>query len=115
MARQVDGVMSGYDALAAPTSINTATPIDEEFRSRSMTSSGPGDLMGAVETVADCPPSPCPVGLTPMACPPEYSLCQEPTMKTCASPSPASSRPAPIGTPDIPGNRLNNAGPIADL
>ena len=48
MARQVDGVMSGYDALAAPTSMNTATPIDEEFRSRSMTSSGPGDLMGAV-------------------------------------------------------------------
>ncbi len=48
MARQVDEVMSGYDALAAPTSMNTATPIDEEFRSRSMTSSGPGDLMGAV-------------------------------------------------------------------
>ena len=48
MARQVDEVMSRYDALAAPTSMNTATPIDEEFRSRSMTSSGPGDLMGAV-------------------------------------------------------------------
>ena len=48
MARQVDQVMSRYDAFAAPTSMNTATPIDEEFRSRSMTSSGPGDLMGAV-------------------------------------------------------------------
>ena len=48
MARQVDEVMAGYDAIAAPTAMNTATPIDEEFRSRSMTSAGAGDLMGSV-------------------------------------------------------------------
>lgn len=48
IAREVDGVMAGYDALAAPTAMNTATPIDEEFRSRSMTSAGAGDLMGSI-------------------------------------------------------------------
>ena len=48
MAKQVDEVMAGYDAIAAPTSMNTATPIDEEFRSRSMTSAGAGDLMGSI-------------------------------------------------------------------
>ena len=48
MARQVDEVMSGYDAIAAPTAMNTATPIDEEFRSRAMTSAGAGDLMGSI-------------------------------------------------------------------
>ena len=48
MARQVDEVMAGYDAIAAPTAMNTATPIDEEFRSRSMTSAGAGDLMGSI-------------------------------------------------------------------
>ena len=45
IGRRIDAVMSGYDALAAPTSGSTATPIDEQFR-RSAT--GPGDLMGAV-------------------------------------------------------------------
>lgn len=48
MARQVDEAMAGYDAIAAPTAMNTATPIDEEFRSRSMTSAGAGDLMGSI-------------------------------------------------------------------
>ena len=48
MARQVDEVMAGYDAIAAPTAMNVATPIDEEFRSRSMTSAGAGDLMGSI-------------------------------------------------------------------
>ena len=48
MARQVDPVMARYDALVAPTSMNTATPIDQDFRSRSMTSTGPGDMMGAI-------------------------------------------------------------------
>ena len=37
--------MSGYDAIAAPTSLTTATPIDEHFR-RTLT--GPGDVIGAV-------------------------------------------------------------------
>ena len=48
MARQVDELLARYDALAAPTAMNTATPIDQEFRSRSMTSAGAGDLMGAI-------------------------------------------------------------------
>ena len=45
VAREVDSVMSGYDAIAAPTSLTTATPIDEQFR-RTLT--GPGDVIGAV-------------------------------------------------------------------
>ena len=48
MARQVDEAMSHYDAIAAPTAMNTATPVDQEFRSRSMTSAGAGDLMGSI-------------------------------------------------------------------
>ena len=48
MAKQVDEVLAGYDAIAAPTAMNTATPIDQEFRSRSMTSAGAGDLMGSI-------------------------------------------------------------------
>ena len=48
MARQVDELLARYDVLAAPTAMNTATPIDQEFRSRSMTSAGAGDLMGAI-------------------------------------------------------------------
>ncbi len=48
MARQVDELLSRYDAIAAPTAMNTATPIDQEFRSRSMTSAGAGDLMGSI-------------------------------------------------------------------
>ena len=45
MARQVDEVMSAYDAFAAPTSLTTATPIDEQFRRNT---SGPGDIVGAI-------------------------------------------------------------------
>ena len=45
MAREADAVMSRYDALASPTSPSVATPIDQQFR-RSTT--GPGDLMGAI-------------------------------------------------------------------
>lgn len=48
MAKEVDQVMARFDAIAAPTAMNTATPIDEEFRSRSMTSAGAGDLMGSI-------------------------------------------------------------------
>ena len=45
MARQVDDVMSNYDAFAAPTSLTTATPVDEQFRRNT---SGPGDIVGAI-------------------------------------------------------------------
>ena len=45
MAKQVDEVMSGYDAFAAPTSLTTATPIGEHFRRNT---SGPGDIVGAI-------------------------------------------------------------------
>lgn len=48
MAKEVDEAMARYDAIAAPTAMNTATPIDQEFRSRSMTSAGAGDLMGSI-------------------------------------------------------------------
>ena len=45
MAREVDAVISDYDAIAAPTSLTTATPIGEQFR---RTITGPGDVIGAV-------------------------------------------------------------------
>ena len=45
MARQIDGVMSGFDAFAAPTSPTVATPIDEQFR---RATTGPGDVVGAI-------------------------------------------------------------------
>ncbi len=45
MAREVSAAMSRFDAIAAPTSLTTATPIDEHFR---RATSGPGDVMGAV-------------------------------------------------------------------
>lgn len=48
MARQVDELLSRYDALVAPTAMSAATPVDQEFRSRSMTSAGAGDLMGSI-------------------------------------------------------------------
>ena len=87
MARQVDEVMYGYDAIAAPTAMNTATPIDEEFRSRSMTSAGAGDLMGSPSaTGAVCRPYQCPAGLTATACPRASSSWPGPTTKTSAWP-----------------------------
>ena len=45
MAREADAAMSPYDALAAPTSPTVATPIYKQFR---RSTSGPGDLMGAI-------------------------------------------------------------------
>ena len=62
MARQVDEVMAGYDAIAAPTAMNTATPIDQEFRSRSMTSAGAGDLMGSIGNACGLPSISVPSG-----------------------------------------------------
>ena len=45
IAKEVDAAMSGFDAWASPTSLTTATPVDQQFR-RDRT--GPGDIMGAV-------------------------------------------------------------------
>ena len=59
IAREVDAVMSGYDAIAAPTSLTTATPIDEQFR-RTLT--GPGDIMGAVGNGCGLPSVSAPSG-----------------------------------------------------
>ena len=59
MARQVDEVMSGYDAFAAPTSLTTATPIDEQFRRNT---SGPGDVVGAIGNGCGLPSQSVPSG-----------------------------------------------------
>ncbi len=45
IAREIDAAMTGFDAWAAPTSPTTATPVDQQFR---RTTTGPGDLMGAI-------------------------------------------------------------------
>ena len=45
IVKEVDAAMSGFDAWASPTSLTTATPVDQQFR-RDRT--GPGDIMGAV-------------------------------------------------------------------
>ena len=59
MARQVDEVMSKYDALAAPTSLTTATPVDEHFRRNT---SGPGDIVGAIGNGCGLPSQSVPSG-----------------------------------------------------
>jgi aspartyl-tRNA(Asn)/glutamyl-tRNA(Gln) amidotransferase subunit A len=59
MARQVDGVMSEYDAFAAPTSLTTATPIVEQFR---RDTSGPGDIVGAIGNGCGLPSLSAPSG-----------------------------------------------------
>ena len=69
MARRVDGVMSNYDALAAPTSLSTATPIDQDFRSGSTASAGTGDLMGAVGNGCGLPAISVPSGFDPAGLP----------------------------------------------
>jgi aspartyl-tRNA(Asn)/glutamyl-tRNA(Gln) amidotransferase subunit A len=63
MSKEVDGVMSGYDAIAAPTSPRVASPIDEEFRKASP-SPGPGDLMGAVGNGCGLPSISVPSGFS---------------------------------------------------
>ena len=45
IAKEVDAAMGGFDAWASPTSLTTATSVDQQFR-RDRT--GPGDIMGAV-------------------------------------------------------------------
>ena len=62
MARQVDQLLAGYDALAAPTAMDTATPVDEEFRNRALTAPGPGDLMGAIGNGCGLPALSVPTG-----------------------------------------------------
>lgn len=59
MARQVDKVMSSYDAFAAPTSLTTASPIDEQFRRNT---SGPGDVVGAIGNGCGLPSQSVPSG-----------------------------------------------------
>ncbi len=59
IAKAVDGAMAGFDALAAPTSQTTATPIDQQFR-RSV--GGPGDVMGAVGNGCGLPSISAPSG-----------------------------------------------------
>ena len=59
MARQVDEVMSRYDAFAAPTSLTTATPVDEQFRRNT---SGPGDIVGAIGNGCGLPSQSVPSG-----------------------------------------------------
>ena len=81
MARQVDEVMSAYDAFAAPTSLTTATPIDEQFRRNT---SGPGDIVGAIGNGCGLPRSRCPADSTRTACRRAYSSCHVPMMRTSA-------------------------------
>ncbi len=59
MAKQVDEVMSNYDAFAAPTSLSTATPVDEHFRRNT---SGPGDIVGAIGNGCGLPSQSVPSG-----------------------------------------------------
>lgn len=59
MAKQVDEVMSSYDAFAAPTSLTTATPLGEHFRRNT---SGPGDIVGAIGNGCGLPSQSVPSG-----------------------------------------------------
>jgi aspartyl-tRNA(Asn)/glutamyl-tRNA(Gln) amidotransferase subunit A len=62
MARAADEVMSGFDAVVAPTSRRVASPIDEEFRRTSPGTSR--DIMGAVGNGAGLPSISVPSGFT---------------------------------------------------
>ena len=62
MARAADEVMSGYDAVAAPTSRRVASPITQEFRRTSPGTSR--DIMGAVGNGAGLPSISVPSGFT---------------------------------------------------
>jgi aspartyl-tRNA(Asn)/glutamyl-tRNA(Gln) amidotransferase subunit A len=62
MAKAVDEVMSGFDAVVAPTSRRVASPIDEEFRRTSPGTSR--DTMGAVGNGAGLPSISVPSGFT---------------------------------------------------
>ena len=62
IAREVDSVMKRFDAWAAPTSLTTATPVDQQFR-RDRT--GPGDIMGAIGNGCGLPSLSVPSGFDP--------------------------------------------------
>jgi len=62
MARAADGVMSGFDAVVAPTSRSVASPIAEEFRRTSPGTSR--NIMGAVGNGAGLPSISVPSGFT---------------------------------------------------
>ena len=63
MAHQLDDIMSGFDALIAPTRNAPASPIDDEFRG-SITGSS-RDIMGAAGNALGLPSVSVPNGFTP--------------------------------------------------
>lgn len=62
IAREIDGVMSSFDALVAPTRPTTATPLDQEFRSA--TGDHSSDPMGAIGNGAGLPAVSVPSGFS---------------------------------------------------
>lgn len=62
IAKELDSVMSRYDALAGPTSHTTASPIDREFRSAMR--SQRQDIMGAAGNGAGLPAISVPSGFS---------------------------------------------------
>ncbi len=62
IAREIDGVMSRFDALVAPTRPTTATPLDQEFRSA--TGDHGSDPMGAIGNGAGLPAVSVPSGFS---------------------------------------------------
>jgi aspartyl-tRNA(Asn)/glutamyl-tRNA(Gln) amidotransferase subunit A len=61
VAREIDGVLAGLDALVGPSRVTPATPIDEEFPSAIR---GAKDLLGAIGNAAGLPAISVPNGLT---------------------------------------------------
>jgi aspartyl-tRNA(Asn)/glutamyl-tRNA(Gln) amidotransferase subunit A len=62
MARHIDAILTGFDALVAPTRATTAPRLDEEFRSATRGSAQ--DLMGAVGNGAGLPAITVPSGFS---------------------------------------------------
>ena len=99
IARQIDGVMSGFDAFAAPTSPTVATPIDEQFPARGPPA--PATSWAPSATGAACPRSRSRAGSTATVCPRVSSSCRAPTTRTSASRSAERIRNRPTGTRGI--------------
>lgn len=67
MAKQVDAILSRFDALVGPARATTATPLDQEFRGAIR---GPApDLMGAIGNGAGLPAIAVPNGFSPSGLP----------------------------------------------
>ena len=62
VAKEIDHVMAGLDALVAPTCPIPATKLDEDFRS--MAGGLPGDVMGAIGNAAGLPSISVPNGFS---------------------------------------------------